>query len=68
MWRSTGLEFGTELDAPAGPKKGANVYVLCMLRLGHGEARNAFKGFLVAAADKQGRARIIVLTTGLAPQ
>jgi len=26
IWRSSGAGFDTELDAPAGPKKGANVY------------------------------------------
>jgi hypothetical protein len=31
MWRSSGTENGTELDAPAGPKKGANVYVTSIL-------------------------------------
>jgi hypothetical protein len=34
IWRSSGFESGTELDAAAGPKNGARVYVLSILRLG----------------------------------
>jgi hypothetical protein len=45
MWRSLGAGFGTQLHAPAGPKKGANVEFLCMLRLGRGEAAMLSKVF-----------------------
>ncbi len=33
-WRSSGYEFGTELDAPAGAKNSANVYVASILSEG----------------------------------
>jgi hypothetical protein len=62
MWRSSGAENGTELDAPARPKKGANVYFVRVLRLRRWRSGNALKGFLVAAADRQRRARTIVMT------
>src|SRR5580692_11654782 len=38
IWRSSGAENGTELDAPAGPKRGVNVYVASMLSRTCGEA------------------------------
>jgi hypothetical protein len=31
MWRSLGAGFGTQLDGPAGPKRGASVYVAYIL-------------------------------------
>ncbi len=32
IWRSTGFDFNTELDWPAGSKKGARIYVASILR------------------------------------
>jgi hypothetical protein len=47
IWRSTGLEFGTQLDAPAGPKNGSNAYILSISGPVVQLSSNVFRGFLV---------------------
>jgi hypothetical protein len=48
-WRSTGLEFGTQLDAPAGPKRVPKVYVVSILKPVLRRHCNVCKGCLVTS-------------------
>ena len=56
-----GSNSAPSLDAPAGPKK-APASTPVYVKTGARSSRNASMGFLVAAADRQGLARTIVLT------
>jgi hypothetical protein len=51
MWRSSGAENGTELDAPAGPKRGVNVYVASRLSRTCGEVAMITRFFLWRPSD-----------------
>jgi hypothetical protein len=49
IWRSSGYEFGTELDVPAGPKNGCQCLCRVYIRIGELGNRKTFKDFLVAS-------------------
>jgi hypothetical protein len=49
IWRSSGYDFGTELDAPAGPKRLPKVYIVSILKPVLRRHCNVCKGFLVTS-------------------
>src|SRR5208337_49588 len=49
IWRSSGYDFGTELDAPAGPKRVPKVYVVSILKPVLRRHCNVCTGFLVTS-------------------